>query len=89
LYYPYIENGVPKSYSYGTLYIGPGFEQLTILIYEIQEVSPNETRRHWNSETGFVLSAPAQNRDEALQITTDLMATPAGITLAALEASDE
>ena len=54
--------------SYGRLHIDEGFEEFTIELYTGE---PNNKR--FNSFDGFMISAPAENRDEALLISKKLV----------------
>ncbi len=69
--YSYIENGIPGTYGYGTLYINKDFSEVTITTYERDEV--NTSKGGWTSEDGFMITAPAITRAEALEISNKLM----------------
>jgi hypothetical protein len=57
-------------YSYGLLYIDDKFNELTIAKYD----NPREQNGvMWNGDDGYVISAPASTRSEALEITNRLM----------------
>ncbi|MEL7597140.1 MAG: hypothetical protein AAGU01_02945, partial [Clostridiaceae bacterium] len=57
--------------TYGPIYINNDFSQLTINIMEPQNLYiPN---KKWIGDNGLMISAPASNRKEALQISNSLM----------------
>ncbi|MCG8483781.1 MAG: hypothetical protein MJA31_10770 [Clostridia bacterium] len=62
-YRDYKENG--KLYTYGEAFIGEKLVNLTICV--------QDEKNGWNSEDGFMVSAPAKNRFEALKISNGLM----------------
>lgn len=59
-----------KNIKYGTIYFSSKLDQLTILIQEPEDLNAKE--KQWNSGTGLMISAPAKNRTEALEISNDL-----------------
>ena len=73
-YYYYDENRV-KSEHFGTLYADGNFQAITINI-----MIGTYERKNWNSGDGFMISAPAANREEALELSRDLM-NPIGYEL--------
>jgi hypothetical protein len=72
LIYAYVEQGKLRTYSYGQIFINEDFSQFTIRKYEIEETTAYSSRGSWNPEDGYMLSAPAQNREEALSISNEL-----------------
>lgn len=62
-YRDYEEDG--ELYTYGEAFIGINLVNLTICVQDEQD--------GWNSEDGFMVSAPAKNRFEALKISNELM----------------
>ena len=62
-YRDYQENGT--LHTYGEIFIGKKLEDLTICVRDEQN--------DWNSKDGFMVSAPAKNREEALEISNRLM----------------
>lgn len=58
-----------KSKSYGEIYFDKKFNSLTITIYEPFE----SDRQSWSSGDRLMISAPAKNRHEALQISNKLL----------------
>ena len=71
--YVYNENGTPKHYPYGSIYINKNFSRFTIMKNEITKTPSNQTVGSWSGEDGTMISAPAHTRVEALQITNELM----------------
>ncbi len=57
--------------TYGFIYISKNFEEITICVYEYDNI--NKSAKHWSSSEGLVISVPANNREEALMITNKLM----------------
>ena len=53
----------------GRLYSNNNFEQITICIHEKKGFNS----KSWNSDTGLMFSGPATNREEALEISNDLI----------------
>ena len=66
--YAYLDNGKPVTRTYGMMFASHNFRTLTI-----EEFSPQGKHKGWNSRNGFIISAPAQNRSEALRISNLLM----------------
>ncbi|WP_206669687.1 hypothetical protein [Paenibacillus luteus] len=67
--YRYYENGQPKMYSYGQLYINKDFSELTIAVY----TKDGEGGGSWDGNDGLMISAPASDRMNALQLSNRLM----------------
>ena len=66
LIYRSIENGMPTNYLLGVIYFSTTYDQATIAL---------QHQGNWNSENGFMLSAPASNKTDAIEISNKLMAT--------------
>jgi hypothetical protein len=67
-----IESGEFKSY--GALYAPGSFERFTIAVLETleaEEADPAE--RFWDTNSGLMISAPANNRFEALRLSNEIM----------------
>ncbi len=56
--------------SYGTMYTKDIKKGFTILVYKQDETNQNHSG--WTVEDGYVISAPADNRSEALKLSRDL-----------------
>ncbi|MCY6355679.1 hypothetical protein [Clostridium sp. ZS2-4] len=67
----FTESYKPIRPSYGTIYIDDNFSQLTINILEPEDLYAHS--KQWNSGNGLMISAPASNRKEALEIPNVLM----------------
>lgn len=63
--YTYIVNGVPNTYSYGGIFVNNNFSKIAIW--------KNDSNGYWDGNNGFMISAPANNRTEALGIANELM----------------
>ncbi|HWO74322.1 MAG TPA: hypothetical protein VNM69_00220 [Bacillus sp. (in: firmicutes)] len=61
IYVGYKEDGKPYTYSYGTMFINKNLSKLTIL------------KGDWTAANGLIISAPAGDRTEAVQISNELM----------------
>ncbi|WP_018759013.1 hypothetical protein [Paenibacillus terrigena] len=68
LLYRYIINGNIKHFSYGIIFINDDSNKIAIMKYQ---ATPNG--RGWNGGDGYMISTPAQNRDEALEISNELL----------------
>ncbi|WP_020616451.1 hypothetical protein [Paenibacillus daejeonensis] len=66
LIYRSFENGMPTNYLLGVIYFSTTYDQATIAL---------QNQGNWNPENGFMLSAPASDRTEALEVSNKLMAT--------------
>lgn len=64
-----VYNGGSKLHTYGTLFINDDFSEMAILIKDEDEA----TEGTWNSNNGYMLSAPASTREEALNVANTLM----------------
>lgn len=65
-----INEDVNEPVTYGTLYPGDKFEELTICVYEPRE---NTSGKHWSGSDGLMISAPAVDRNEALKLSQKLI----------------
>lgn len=54
-----------RTFVYGEIFVGNNFDTLTICV--------QEKLQGWNSDTGIMISAPAKNRIDGLQISNELM----------------
>lgn len=63
----------PPLLIYGTMFIGKDLSEFTITVWIRDE--PNSGSGSWSGGDGFMISAPAHNRDEALAISNRLMKT--------------
>ncbi|MGF7186464.1 hypothetical protein GGQ84_002567 [Desulfitispora alkaliphila] len=64
------EDGNSRTYSYGTILTDEEFKQITILKHISANSSTNN--KGWTSKDGHTISAPANNRMEAIEITNKL-----------------
>ncbi|ANS75878.1 hypothetical protein AWM70_15840 [Paenibacillus yonginensis] len=64
-----LDQGQIKRRAIGSLYSTPDMDQLTIAL--MHDNQGRETG--WSSSDGFMISAPAQSREEALKISRELM----------------
>lgn len=71
LMHPNPPNYKPPYLSFGAIYINDDFSQFSINISVKDELNPGY--RHWNSGDGFIISAPAQNRSQALKVSNEVM----------------
>ncbi|MGW7157896.1 hypothetical protein [Paenibacillus taichungensis] len=70
-------NGKTSIFLYGTLFVDRAFSKLTIAISE-EHPSGEQNSKRWSSENGLMLSMPATNRSEAIQLSNELMETYLG-----------
>jgi|GEM_PF-560747 len=70
-------NGKTGIFLYGTLFVDRAFSKLTIAISE-EHSSGEQNSKRWSSEDGLMLSMPATNRSEAIQLSNELMETYLG-----------
>jgi len=61
----------PPYLSFGMIYINNDFSQISITVHDKDLLNPGVGQ--WNSDDGFMIAAPAQNRAEALHISNELM----------------
>jgi len=66
------EDGVliPDIYHYGNIYISSDFTQFTITIASRDS---EDKQGSWSGTNGLMVTAPADNREEALEITNELL----------------
>ncbi|AZN38320.1 hypothetical protein [Paenibacillus albus] len=57
---------VPNIYFYGAAYINDDFTRFTIAL-------SNDENKHWTQSDGFMITAPAKDREEATRISQELM----------------
>ena len=71
LFYRYNDRGAPKHFAYGSIFVNKDFTELTITKYHDED----EQYKHeaWSSDSGYMISAPAYNRSEALTLSKKLM----------------
>jgi hypothetical protein len=69
--YSYVENAVPRLYSYGFIFINEDFTQFTIAKYE-KDVG-EDFGGTWTSSDGLMITAAANTREQALSISKKLM----------------
>lgn len=70
LFYYMKKASTSYSETIGTIYFEPTFSKFTISVLEKVD---NNTRT-WSSKDGLIISAPAENRKEALEITNSIIA---------------
>jgi len=69
-YFYYDELSKPKTFTLGGIYINEDFSEFTIFTYDR---SNGSTQGSWSADNGYMISAPAKDRDEALKISNELM----------------
>lgn len=67
----YFDEGMGDYISYGTLYTKNKMKELSISVYE--DDRSNKGGKSWSSSDGLLICAPANNRDEAVKLTNNLM----------------
>ncbi|CAM3536544.1 hypothetical protein PALU110988_27845 [Paenibacillus lupini] len=65
--------GVPLTYGYGVLFASSDFSKVTFLRMKEAATVDNSTRSGWNGEDGLMFAGPAMNREQALEISNELM----------------
>lgn len=70
-YVSYLDKGTHDFISYGTLYTEDIKKGFTIYILKKDENNPGYSS--WSGENGYMISAPASNRSEALELTKRMM----------------
>ncbi|MBN2852144.1 MAG: hypothetical protein JXQ23_05345 [Clostridia bacterium] len=68
----YITGEYVSLISYGTIYIDQKFNQIAISLFEQAEDSA-ANEKTWNSADGLMIAGPAATREEALDISNELM----------------
>ncbi|ALC91638.1 hypothetical protein AM500_18985 [Bacillus sp. FJAT-18017] len=58
--------------TYGILYINNDFSELTIIVHELVESGRDNASYKWDPEDGLLISGPATNRKEAINISNKL-----------------
>lgn len=67
----YFDEELGEYTSFGDIYTKNMNKEITITVLE--DRNSNTTDKSWTSKDGLIISAPAENRDEAIEITKDLM----------------
>ena len=67
----YFEESVGEYTSYGSIIFSNKKDEFTISVFE--ENKDKKEFKSWYSKEGLLISAPANNRDEALKLSNDLM----------------
>jgi hypothetical protein len=67
------ENGTPQMYPYGIIFINKDFSKVSIMKYQDDKDGADTSTRGWGAEDGLMISAPANNRKQALEISNELM----------------
>ncbi|WP_409275973.1 hypothetical protein V1499_10260 [Neobacillus sp. SCS-31] len=62
-----------KRNNYGNLYINNDFSELAIIVYELVESGSDHATYEWDPDGGLLISGPATNRKEALNISNKLI----------------
>lgn len=70
--YHYVESGRPYLYTYGVLVTNDDLSELTILYYNREGELASGGK--WTSDDGYMITAPADNRTDALEIADRLLA---------------
>lgn len=72
--YSYIENEQPQHFPYGHIFANDDFSKITITKFAGEDGgAANGGSKGWNGKDGFMISAPARSKDEALSISNELM----------------
>jgi len=69
--YRLYENGTVKHFSYGSIFINEDLSQMAIMKYSKE--NSDGPSGSWNSGNGYMIAAPALNRDDALEVANELM----------------
>ncbi|OMF24151.1 hypothetical protein BK133_23335 [Paenibacillus sp. FSL H8-0548] len=67
--YGYYENGQPRLYAYGVLYVNNDLSKVAIAIFD----KDDEGSGGWTGEDGWMITAPAVDRTSALTAANELM----------------
>lgn len=70
LLYAYNGRGFPKQYAYGSLFVNRDFSEVSILKYKEHEDRPES--KGWSGADGLMITAPAVDRQEALELSRSL-----------------
>ncbi|WP_127533126.1 hypothetical protein [Paenibacillus kobensis] len=63
----------PRTYRYHTLFANKDYSEITLLLMMPRGGNTDTSSKWWSGEDGFMLSAPANNREEALVVSNQLM----------------
>ncbi|RKP57987.1 hypothetical protein D7Z26_00270 [Cohnella endophytica] len=66
-------SGIPKLNSYGIVFINNNLSEISIMKYKEEKNDLNGIHKGWSGEDGFMISGPAENRSEAIDIANKLM----------------
>ncbi|XEC94193.1 hypothetical protein AB6A23_23205 [Paenibacillus tarimensis] len=69
--YGYFEDGEPHIFSYGSLFINEDISKIAIGL--LGKNMSDAERRGWSSADGYMLTAPARDRTEGLEVANELM----------------
>jgi hypothetical protein len=67
--YSYFDEGMPRLYSYGSMYTNRDFSKILFAVYN----KNNSGSGGWSSEDGLMIAVPAKDRTEALDVSNELM----------------
>lgn len=75
--YGYVErvNGktMPKVYGYHTLFANKDYSEVTLLVMTPVKMANGEEGKSWSPDDGFMIAAPASNREDALALSNKRM----------------
>ncbi|WP_427339642.1 hypothetical protein [Caloranaerobacter sp. DY30410] len=57
---------------YGKIYLSNTLDKITILLFEPDDKG-DYSKGHWSSKNGFMISAPAESREEAISLSKELI----------------
>lgn len=66
--YHYNQDDKPVTFMFGSIYISKDFSKVTIAVLDHEEDSVS-----WTGEDGIMITSPASNRSEAIDISNELM----------------
>jgi hypothetical protein len=66
-----VMDGSPACYTYGNLFVNRDFSAFTIS--KFARDTPDSSHAGWSSEDGFMVTAPAATRAEAIELSNELM----------------
>lgn len=69
--YHTVKDGNLIGYSLGILHINDDMSQVSVSLYKEDPKDPS--RKSWSGDDGLMISAPAQSREEALDLSNELM----------------
>lgn len=64
----YVDSKTQQVNEYGAIYSNRNFNEFTIIVFQLQGKGSG-----WSGADGLMISAPAKNRTQALQVSNDLM----------------